>query len=230
MTQFEFEQMRPYIPDLRSREEYAYERDRSPLRALIWKVINDLNPYKPEIARYINLRQSFAPDPARRASEIDQELNKAKTYIEYLNAAEKAMRDVARYRDREKSPRWRAHFDLILAQIVAYRARVYEYGIYLQAFKAQPKAADPPTAKRVLDYWDLRERGKTLGGDKTQPDIDEATRLFQIVIKEYPGTPWATRAAYEMTRGWGIDLVAHYTNPNPPPGKQPAKPIVRPKI
>jgi len=231
LTKFEFEQMRPYLPDLRSREEYAQERDTSPLRALIWKVINDLNPYKPEIARYINLRLSYSPDPARRASEIDAELNKAKTYIEYLNAAELAMRDVARYRDREKSPRWRAHFDLILAQIVAYRARVFEYGIYLQIFKTQPKPFDPPTPKRVLDYWEVRERGKSLGAEKTQPDIDEATRLFQAVIKEYPGTPWATRAAFELGRGWGIDLVAHYENPNPTPsGKKPAKPIVKPKI
>lgn len=230
LTKFEFEQMRPYLPDLRSREDYAHDRDYSPLRSLIWKVINDLNPYKPEIARYINLRQSFSPDPGRRASEIDTELNKAKTYIEYLNAAEQAMRDSARNRDREKSPRWRAHYDLILAQIVAYRARVYEYGIYLQAFKTQPKPFDPPTPKRVLDYWDLQERGKTLGAEKTQPDIDEATRLFQLVIKEYPGTPWATRAAYELSRGWGVDLVAHYRNPNPPPQPRPAKPIVRPKI
>jgi hypothetical protein len=230
-TKFEFEQMRPYLPDLRSREQYVQERDYSPLRSLIWKVINDLNPYKPEIARYINLKQAFAADPGRRASEIDAELNKAKTYIEYLTAAEKAMKEAAKHRDREKSPRWRAHYDLILAQIIAYRARVFEYGIYLQAFKTQPKPFDPPTPKRVLDYWDLRERGKTLGAEKTQPDIDEATRLFNAVIQQYPGTPWATRAAYELRRGWGIDLVAIYRNPNPPPPtRRPAQPIRTPKI
>jgi hypothetical protein len=230
LTKFDFEAMRPYLPDLRSREEYVHDRDYSPLRSLVWKVINDLNPYKPEIGRYINLRQSYSADPSQRAKEIDAELSKAKTYIEYLNAAEKAMRESARQRDREKSPRWRAHYDLILAQLVAYRARVFEYGIYLQAFKTNPKPFDPPTANRAMVRWDVRERGKTLGADKTQPDIDEAVRLFQIVIKEYPGTPWATRAAYEMTRGWGIDLAPHYVNPNPPPRPADAPGFKRPTI
>jgi len=231
LTKFEFEQMRPYLPDLRSREQYVQERDYSPLRSMIWKVINDLNPYKPEIAKYINLKQSFNPDPGRRAQEIDIELNKAKTYIEYLNAAEKALVEAARLRDREKSPRWRAHYDLIVAQLFAYRARVFEYGVYLQAFKTSPKPFDPPTPTRVLDYWDVVERGKTLGGEKTQPDIDEAVRRFQKIVAEYPGTPWATRAEFEMRRGFGIELDARYRNPNPPPpGKRPAQPIRRPNI
>jgi hypothetical protein len=227
MTKFDFEQMRPYLPDLRSRDQYVQERDYSPLRSLIWKVINDLNPYKPEIARYINLRQTFAPEPGARASQIDIELNKAKTYIEYLNAAEKAMREAAKHRDREKSPRWRAHYDLILAQIIAYRARVFEYGIYLQAFKTQPKPFDP---SRQLRDWDMRERGKILGAEKTQPDIDEATRLFAAIIKEYPGTPWATRASFELSRGWGVDLVPEYVPKPGPPRKKPVNPIKRPTI
>jgi hypothetical protein len=232
-TKFDFEWMRPYLPDLRSREEYAQERDYNPMRAVIWKVINDLNPYKPEIAKYINLAYSFPADPGARSRAIDVELTKAKMYVEYLNAAEKAMRDNLRNRDREKSPRWRAHFDLILAQIIAYRARVYEYGVYLTAFKANPKPSDPPTPTRALRDWNVAERKRVFGGTLTQPDIDEATMRFTEIMREYPNTPWATRAKFELARGFGIELMAEYYNPNPKPDPnrpRPAKPIKRPTI
>jgi hypothetical protein len=233
-TRFDFETLRPYLPDLRSREVYAHERDYSQLRATIWKVINDLNPYRPEVAKYMNLDDRFAADPGRRNSQIDAELAKAKMYVEYLDAAEKAMKDIVRLRDREPSPRWRAHYDLILAQLVAYRARVFEYGVYLQAFKTNPKPFDPPTRNRALAGWDLTSRAKTLGGELTQPDINEAAERFRTIMREYDGTPWATRAEYELRRNYGFDLRADYYNPNPPPstggGRRPAQPIRPPKI
>jgi hypothetical protein len=232
-TKFDLEYMRPYLPDLRSREQYAQERDYNQMRAIIWKVINDLNPYKPEIAKYIDLRLSFAAQPAERHSQFDVELTKAKMYVQYLDAAEKALKGVAKLRDREKSARWRAHYDLILAQVIAYRARVFEYGVYLQAFKTTPKPFDPPTPTRALAYWGIREQARTLGGSLTQPDIDEATRLFQNIMREYDGTPWATRAKFELARGFGCDLVPHYHNPNPPPpdpNNRPVRPIPTPKI
>lgn len=232
-TKFDFEWMRPYLPDLRSREDYAQERDYNPMRAVIWKVINDLNPYKPEIAKYINLDQRFPAAPAELHKNIDIELTKAKMYIEYLNAAEKAMLSNVRNRDREKSPRWRAHFDLILAQLIAYRARVYEYGVYLTAFKANPKPSDPATPTRKLGAWEVAERKRVYGGSLTQPDIDEATRRFTEIMREYPNTPWATRAKFELARGFGIELMADYYNPNPKPNPnavRPSKPVKRPTI
>ena len=229
-TQFSFEALRPYLPAVRSRDDYAYERDRSKLQSLIWKVINDLNPYKPEIGRYINLRLQFAPDAAERNRQIDAELAKAKQYVLYLDAAEKALREAAPFRNREKSPRWRAHYDLTLAQLVAYKARVYEYGAYLTQFKATPKPFDPPTANRALGRWDVRERGKTVADAVSKPLVDESTKMFKLVIETYLDTPWATRAQYELSRGFGIDLVPIYFNPNPPPGRQPSRPIRQPKI
>jgi hypothetical protein len=230
-TVFDFESMRPYLPDARSREDYARERDYSKVRSLIWQVINDLNPYKPEVGQYINLRQSFAADPGERARQIDTELNKAKIYVGYLEKAEKAMREARTYRDREKSPRWRAHYDLILAQLVAYRARVFEYGAYLALFKTNPKPSDPPTPNRAVRRWVLRERGQTVADKVSKPLVDDSTQLFQMVINQYPGTPWATRAQFELSRGFGIDLNPEYYNPNPPPGN--GRPRVRvnpPKI
>ncbi|MGC3968468.1 MAG: VWA domain-containing protein [Pirellulales bacterium] len=230
-TVFDFEAMRPFLPDLRDRASYAKERDYSPLRALIWKVINDLNPYKPEIGRYINLAQRFSGDRAEWNREMDAEMAKAKQYVLYLDAAEKALRGAQPLRGREKEPRWRAHYDLTLAQVVAYKARVYEYGAYLALFRQNPKPFDPPTANRELGGWNLNERGATVADKITKPIAENASNMFRAIIAEYPGTPWATRAEYELRRGYGIDLRPWYFNPNPPPNpRRPVTPFAPPKI
>lgn len=232
-TVFSFEQMRPYLPDLRSRDAYAKEREYNQIHALIWKVINDLNPYRPEIAQHINLRMGFGADRAAFSREVEVELVKAQRYVEYLNAAEKAMRDARPFRDREKSPRWRAHYDLILAQLIAYKARVFEYGAYLTMFRQNPKPVDPPKPNRVHGGWGMRQVAATVADKQTKPLVEESTAMLKQIMVEYAGTPWATRADYELKRGFGVELDARYYNPNPPPpapGSQPARPVVAPKI
>lgn len=229
-TRFDLENMRPYLPDLRSREEYAHDRDYSPMRATIWKVINDLNPYRPEVAKFMSVPGSYPADPNARNRQIDAQLAEAKVYVQYLDAAEKAMKDNRKLRDREPSPRWRAHYDLILAQLLAYRARTFEYGVYMAEFKKNPKPFDPPTAHRALWRWDVHGRARTLGESLTKPDIDESTKMFQEIMREYAGTPWATRAKWELSRSFGFELMAHYHDPNPPPPKPGTKPPPRPAI
>ncbi len=94
-----------------------------------------------------------------------------------------------------------------------------------------PKPFDPPTANRVLGRWDLRERGATVADKITKPLAEDAANQFRAIIAEYDGTPWATRAEYELSRGFGIDLVPIYFNPNPPPGgRRPVTPFAPPKI
>ncbi|MCE9603377.1 MAG: VWA domain-containing protein [Planctomycetia bacterium] len=232
-TVFDFEQMRPYLPDLRSRDAYAKDREYAPVHAIIWRVINDLNPYRPEIAQHINLRQGFSADRAAFAREVDVELAKAQRYVEYLNIAEKALRDARKFRDREKSPRWRAHYDLILAQLIAYKARVFEYGAYLTLFRTNPKAVDPATPSKAHGGWQMNERGKTVADKTTKPLVEESTAMLKAIMVEYAGTPWATRADFELKRGFGVDLVPTYYNPNPPPstgGGVPVRPFTVPKI
>jgi hypothetical protein len=101
----------------------------------------------------------------------------------------------------------------------------------LALFKTNPKPFDPPKPNRALRRWVLRERAQTVADKITKPLIDDSTQLFQLVIAQYPGTPWATRAQFELSRGFGIDLNAEYFNPNPPPGNgRPRVNVPRPKI
>ena len=208
---YELESLRAYLPDMRSRLEQLEERKNVPLKSLIWQVIYDLNPYNAQVAKIIEVRMSFSLNPAQFVKQARTEQAKAKVYLQYLHRAEIAMQEAAELREKETSPRWQANYDLIYAQIIAYQARIYEYGAYLEGFMRKPKIvplAKGPNTKLV--HWDITTRKQLVAESVSQPYIDKATMMFQQVIKNNPGTPWAARAQAELARGFGIDLVPDY--------------------
>jgi hypothetical protein len=208
---YELEALRAYLPDMRSRLEQLEERKNDPLKSLIWQVIYDLNPYNAQVAKIIEVRMSFSLNPAQFVRQARTEQAKAKVYLQYLHRAEIAMQEAAELREKETSPRWQANYDLIYAQIIAYQARIYEYGAYLEGFMRKPKLVPltkGPNTKLV--NWDITTRKQLVAESVSQPYIDKATMMFQQVIKNNPGTPWAARAQAELARGFGIDLIPDY--------------------
>lgn len=220
---YELEAMRAYVPDMRSRYEVIADRDNSQLRMTLWKVINDLNPYVPEIARIIEMRVEFSTNPAEFLRQARTEQAKALLYLPYLARAQKELEKIRFLRQQEVSPRWQANYDIMYAQLIAYQARIYEYGAYLEYFIQHPKRSPltkPPNL--TLVSWDVRTRAQLLKADESQPYIDRATDLFQAVIRDHPGTPWAARADLELKRGFGVELIEDYE----PPYIQPSGPII----
>lgn len=210
--EYELEIMRPYRPDLRARAEVIADRDRFPLRSTIWKCIYDLNPYVPEIARQIEMRMHFSPDPATFVTQARQEQVKARKYLTYLGTVQKVLEDGAKYREQEADPRWQANYDLIHAQLIAYQARIWEYGATLEAFIQSPKVVPLMKGEQRLMHWDVVVQRPILT-EEAKPYIQRADELFQVVIDNHPGTPWAYRAEHEKSRGYGVDLRPDYWKP-----------------
>lgn len=218
---YELEQMRRYMPDLRSRLEVKDEIDRSPLRTMLEKMIYDLNPYNEEAAKIIVMRVHFSPSYQTFVEQARLEQAKALVYIDYLARVEKTIAKMERERREEANPRWQANYDVIYAQTIAYQARMYEYGAYLEEFIKKPKivpAKKPPDL--TLVGWEIGTRHETLTGEKIKPYVERASAMFRDVIKNHPGTPWAARADWELKRGYGVHLVEDYDPPRPvlPPG------------
>ena len=218
---YELEIMRPYRPDMRARVEALDDRKRYPLRAVIWQCIYELNPYEgPEIARQVEMRVQFSPKYEQFVSQARIEQVKARKYLIYLARVQKILEDGARFRAEEADPRWQANYDLIYAQLIAYQARIWEYGAALDAFISQPKVAPatkPPD--RHFVHWNVGVR-KEIRTEESKPYIDRATELFHIVVENHPGTPWAARAQGELKRGFGVDFHPEYHRNyyNPPGG------------
>jgi hypothetical protein len=220
----------PYYPDLRSKLENKVDIKASPLRTMLEKVIYDLDPYNPEAAKTIVMRVEFPRDYAALVPLARREQAKAIVYLQYLARAQKTVEELERGRKDEASPRWQANYDLLLAQIVAYQARMYEYGTALEDFIQHPKTAPlihPNNSKLRHVEWDIRTRQSLREPQKVQPYVDRATAMFEAVIANHPGTPWAARAEYELKRGFGIELVADYDIEHPQPS---GTPIPIPKL
>jgi len=211
---YELDAMRPYLPDLRSRMEYFEAREKRRLPSVIAKVINDTNPYNPEISKIVEMRIHFSPDVKTFVQQVRIEQTKATIYLEYLARMTKIVEELKADREKELAPRWQANYDLIHGQLYAYQARIYEYGAYLEFFIQNPKIVPlelPPNIRLV--HWDVTVRQATLTGPVSKPYIDKAAEIFRALIAEHPGTPWSARAQYELSRGFGVELMPHYQAP-----------------
>ena len=214
---YELEAMRTYRPDLRPRIECLADRDNAVLRHGLWQVINDLNPYNEEAAKIIVMQVHFSPDPQTFLRQARQQQQKAVIYLNYLARATAAVEQIADARAKETDPRWMANYDLLHAQLVAYQARIYEYGARLEYFIQNPKLVPLQKAPNLtLVHWDVHVQPELVAEDTSRPYIEKANQLFQIVVDNHPGTPWAARAALEMRRGYGVDLIPDYDGPHPP--------------
>jgi hypothetical protein len=215
------EQMRRYMPDLRSKLEVKAEIDNSPLRSMLEKVIYDLNPYNEQAAKIIVMRVHFSPDYPTFVQQARIEQAKALVYIDYLARVEQTIAKMERQRRQEDSPRWQANYDLMYAQVIAYQARMFEYGAYLEEFIKKPKVVPKKKSPNLTHVgWEIATRKETITGDKIKPYVERATAMFQEVIKNHAGTPWAARAEWELQRGFGVHLVEDYDAPDRviPPG------------
>jgi hypothetical protein len=219
---YELDQLRRYRPDLRARQEIFFDRDHAELRLMLWKIIHDLDPYNKETTEVTEVRVHFSPDPANFARQVAIQIPRAKMYITYLGGAIQVLEQNRHLRDLESEIRWQANYDLMLAQLVAYQARLYEYMAYLQEFVRNPKIVPltkPPNLR--LTHWGIGTRKETITGEVIDPYVEKASKLFREVIELHPNTPWAARAQGELRRGYGVELRPHYEPPyrRPPSGK-----------
>jgi hypothetical protein len=224
-AKYALEAMRPYMPDLGPRSDYAAERDKSEMRAIIWKIINDLNPWNAAIARKLEPQMTFSIEKPEFNKAAATEMQEAKQIILYLQEAEKALERVKPMRDREPSPRWRANFDLIYGQVLAYQVRLYEYGARLQLQSTNPKPVmNILGAKTPTNRWEMGNAPKTITDEVSKEKRDQAQAILQQVIAEHSGTPYATRADWELKRAFGMDLREGYVNPKRPGTPRPTPP------
>ena len=108
-------------------------------------------------------------------------------------------------RDREPDKRWQAHYDLMLAQIVAYQVKAYEYRACLaEMVQTRPKPSKMPSPQLSIE-WDLDHSPEPKAPkEQTAKKYAEANRLLKRVIELHPKTPWADLAQDELDRGLSV--------------------------
>ena len=110
-------------------------------------------------------------------------------------------------RERDPEKRWQAHYDLMLAQTVAFQVKAYEYRALMASIaKTPPRAKHQPTSDNLV-IWVVNHATQPLAprNDTAKKYVD-AERLLKEVIIRHSKTPWADLAQDTLNRGLSVRL------------------------
>ncbi len=216
---YELLDMKEYLPDLNSRMAYEKDRESHKFREVQWKVIVALNPY---LDKQLEMQEHwYSLDHAEFSKQGEETAKRAMRAMGLLNESVKQLDSVKKLRDKEPSERWRANYDLMHAQCLAYRVRLFQLLLALdQHYKTKPKPKDEKN-----NYWDIHRVPQLLEPTKeqikqTKVDVEELNRQdemakaeYKAVIENHPRTPYARRAQWELQYGFGMKFAEVYRDP-----------------
>jgi hypothetical protein len=203
--------LKEYVPDYRSRSDYFKQRSASELRTALAEVI--------EITKGFGYRRHFPIDLAELEPAMLAEVPVVRQRLEQLVALEARLRSLAKAREREPDRRWQAHYDLILAQIVAYQIKAYEYLACFDEMVARARQgklvpSKMPVKDQLVVEWVLNHSTETKAPpQETEKKRAEAERLLKEVIARHPNTPWADLAQDELNRGFSVSWGEWHASP-----------------
>jgi hypothetical protein len=203
--------LKEYVPDYKGRGEYMKLRQGSDLRRALFTILEE--------TRGFGFRRHFPIDPPALVEAAAAEYPIVKQRLSALVNYEKVLRSLKVARDRETDRRWRAHYDLMLAQIVTYQIKAYEYKACLEemvalAQRGQLKPGTLPVPDQLVVEWVLdHSKDRKAPPSETDKKYAEAEALLRAVIAEHPNTPWADLAQDELDRGFGVQRNEWHHNP-----------------
>ena len=200
-----------YGPDYVSPAEYAKLAAESPLRTAVLRTSQTSNGLltKRLPTRFLAAGIQF---------EIRDVGETLATTVDVLNRGLNELRGAEKFRVKEKSLRWQAHYDLLLGRLLANKVRCQCYTQLLEEMYVNPKAPRDGTK----NAWGL------VGDDDTAPahaarrpttnvqDASAARAYLERVIDEHPSTPWAAIAESELA--FPLEFQWRETFMNPPKG------------
>jgi hypothetical protein len=216
---FAFLDMKEYAPELVPRRRYEEMRSKSKFRTGIWEVVKFLNPF---IDKELHIQEVwYSTEAAKFKPAGQQSFDRALRAMGMLNQAAQMLDKIKPLREREESQRWRANFDLAYAQVLAYRVRLFQFLLQMDAFLNNfPQPKDPKNnvwnigrVHEMLAPTDRQIKLTKVDMDELKKQLELARAQFEYVKKQHPGTPWAHRAEYELNQGFGMKFVEGFRDP-----------------
>ncbi len=197
--------MREYNPDWVSREQYEAALSRSPIRQA---VLAAAQLTQQRMGPQPSLTFPAADGPEFKEVMADNQIKVALT----ANVVDEALGPImqaAKYRDKEPSRRWQAHYDLIRGRLLAMKIRCYEYNWACATMKKDA----PKFQNANSNAWKLVPSPEVRYSDKAAAAAKQAQDLLKRVISEHPNTPWALLAQRELKDDFGFKWVETYVKP-----------------
>ena len=194
---YSIETLKEYVPDYESRAAYLERREKSELRRTLYAIIQETKSYP--------FRHHFPVFPDQLLPAIQEELPKVTLRLDALIKIEKRLRELQTARDREPEKRWQAAYDLMLAQVVTYQIKAFEYRANLLEMAARPPKPKTMPNPELFVEWSLdHSHDHKAAKELTEKKYAEATRLLQQVVERHPNTPWGDLALDTLGRGLSV--------------------------
>jgi hypothetical protein len=235
---YDFLAMREYQPNLVTRPEYVRDRSTSEFRETIWRVISTLNPNDDKLLfpthdLELNIDNEHFPLSVQGfRSKAALQIVKAARAMQLIEQAIGMLETIKPLRAAEATQRWRADYDLALAQLYIFRLRLYQYLLTMDKHANQMPAPKIPKANEWNVWWNSQtidpdevqfSRLKAAFGFKLSRDeyremvkTEEVSSIerMRMVIVNHPGTPWARRAQTELDMGFGFVVSERVWDPH----------------
>jgi hypothetical protein len=194
---YSISQLKEYLPEYDTRLGYVERRNRSNLRRLIHDIVVE--------GKAFTHRRGFPIEPAKLVEAAVEESQKAAAKLNLLFEVEKRLEQLSKDRDREPEKRWQAHYDLMLAQTVAFQVKAYEYCALMESIAKSPPMIKNAAAPDTFITWVVNHSTKPVAPrNKTAKKYLEAERLLKAVTVRHAKTPWADLALDIMNRGLSV--------------------------
>jgi hypothetical protein len=183
--------------DAKRLADYTDDGVRTPFREEILKVTALLQKHQ----------QTFKEDFRGNGNDatikkiiLERQQKPARAFAELMDELE-TLKEVGAERKKEKSKRWLADYDFVLAKLEGRLAYVYEYNYLLGQIR---KDALPPRDPAKHSGWRLAAQEKLQSGSEARKLATDAKKLLTKIVAEHPGTPWEILAKRQSLTTLGL--------------------------
>ena len=199
-------QLKEYQPEYENRLSYIEKRNASPMRQTLHAIVMEGKSFLYE--------RNFPIEVQALQQKALEEGQKATVKLNALLAIQNRLEALRKVRDREPEKRWQAHYDLMVAQTVAFEVKAYEYRALMASIVKKPPLPKNPPGPDLMITWVVDHAREPLAPhDETAKKYAEAKRLLEEVIARHPKTPWADLAQDALHRGFSVRLNEWHHNP-----------------
>ncbi|NOZ20307.1 MAG: VWA domain-containing protein, partial [Planctomycetes bacterium] len=176
-----------YEPEWVTRKEYSTSINRNKLRRSIRNVIDNWSKMRPSY---------WLTDVDRIEEQATKEIAKAERSLKLVERGIAELESTPRKLWKKETDRWKANYDLTLAQLYKFRFLLREYVIVLKRCLKEgfPKPRKNQKFNIYRVYCDVRAGAVAVREVK---DLKRAAEALEYVAKNYKGTPWGKAAEHE---------------------------------
>jgi hypothetical protein len=203
MPSFSAKVLAKYRPDYRSLQEVDDRLRDNPGKYKLIRTVRQamqVLEHNAQGFRHDQHGRSVPVPPAEKNRIERYQMKSVAPVIEQLEEALKNLKKAGEERDGEPPPRWKAHYDYVLAKLTSRLIHVREYQLMLGKVRKDELPPSGPSG------WQLASGPKLKSSDReVKGMLADRKEALKNLLKNHAGTPWEVLARRENATYLGLD-------------------------